>query len=62
MKIGWNCQRTTRPQNGDESSGDIDEGQTIHKKDVREVPDHPAARSRLGYLPQPPTQAEAGLR
>jgi small subunit ribosomal protein S13 len=46
---------------GAESSGDIDEGQTIHEEDVREVPDHPAARSRLGYLPQSPTQAASGL-
>lgn len=44
-----------------EKFGVHDEGATFHQEDVREVPDHPAARSRLGDLPQPPTQAAAGL-
>lgn len=44
------------------SSEDSDEGTTERKEDVREMPDHPASRSRLGDLLQPSPQAAAGVR
>ena len=37
------------------------EGSPFDQEDVREVPDHPAQRARLGHLHQSATQATAGV-